>query len=889
MIIFLVIINLTHVLAQQLVDKSCQSGLREDNTNYIYCARQNLFQIPRFFSSSSLTNIVYDELVLSDNLIEQIRNDSFSLSFKVRKLYLDNNPLRYIHSKAFDHLRNYLEELYLEFKKSTNEMEYDESGETGELSDTGDTSLFEASIFQKCFNLKVLSLKSYKISQFKGNMFVKMNKLETLQISNNRIKQLDDAAFVGLEQSLTSLNLDSNYLEWIPSRALERLRRLKRLSLSQNRVRLLHSNAFFYLNNLISLDLSYNYLNKFDENAFNGPVQNSLRLLQLQNNELKWAHFIHILYNLHVLQELNLDFNKLGLSKLNQANKQDDEENLLAMNQNSSFIYLQLNALSLQGNGLTDENLNMFYNSHDYDILLLKQNESSTSFSSQLKQTFNQNNRKQFKYVNLNKLNLARNKLTAIENDFFMRTNMTNLKHLSLEKNPLNENANEIRFYGLEKSLNVLNLNQVGFNLFSLESLNNLENLENLKLNANSKKSISKKQTQTNNGSAKTKLSNLRSLELQNNNLNELPDYLCDLKSLNDLDLSSNSLTSLNLNCLLFKQDLSVNLKQLNLNNNPLKCDCNLRKLKIWLMRNYDKELLDLIRWQCSDPNDLNGRYFANLELNELNCPLTTLVTKTTKTTTQFASPTTTSTPISTTLISSTTLIPTLTTARSSKASLITNNITANKFIILNAKKEMSPVFELDNFSLLLVAIAFGLLFVCLLILIMFYMTCIRCNSNRDIDKYEHNRFCSPTSSINSSSTNTVKFKSNNNDSFSRNSQLTLLSSEILLKVNKPPIITDNECYSYNYYEKNDEYSSFKYQPKNQQQQQLQQQSSEIENHIYHEINTPVKYLAPSFTNLANIQNAYESPYFVYPYEFNSRSNSSSNSSNKYLTNGLIV
>lgn len=72
----------------------CQSGLREDNTNYIYCARQNLIKVPVFFPSSTgkeskanqsslIKNVIYDELVLSDNFIASIDEKSFSNYLKV--------------------------------------------------------------------------------------------------------------------------------------------------------------------------------------------------------------------------------------------------------------------------------------------------------------------------------------------------------------------------------------------------------------------------------------------------------------------------------------------------------------------------------------------------------------------------------------------------------------------------------------------------------------------------------------------------------------------------------------------------------------------------------------------------------------------------------------
>jgi len=143
------------------------------------------------------------------------------------------------------------------------------------------------------------------------------------------------------------------------------------------------------------------------------------------------------------------------------------------------------------------------------------------------------------------------------------------------------------------------------------------------------------------------RLPSLTALELQNNNLKQLPVFVCNLKSLVSLDLSSNSLSTIDLGCFetVRNQQKTMRLSQLNLNNNPLKCDCKLRDLKIWMLSTYDKDLLDLIMWECSD---LNERRFVEVGLHEMTCQEPTVPQVTTST---ISSSTSTTTPDTTTTV----------------------------------------------------------------------------------------------------------------------------------------------------------------------------------------------------------------------------------------------
>lgn len=748
----------------------CQSGLREDNTNYIYCARQNLKKIPNFFANSNsahssssnsiIKNVIYDELVLSDNLIDLIEKNSFTNNLKVKKLYLDQNPILHIDENAFDYVRNYLEEVYFDKKaaitsaQNTEKKFYDyffedeiETSETPKQKVTDDLEIFEKSVLRKCFNLRLLSIKSYQIAELNEYLFIKLNKIEKLELVHLNLRKIDRKAFVGLESSLVELNLDSNWLELVPSLAIEGLKRLKKLTLSQNRIKTLQSNAFFKVSSsLNTLDLSYNYLSYVDDSAFNGPIQNNLKILQIQNNELKWSHFVQLLFNLHQLQELNIDFNKLSVRSDTMKNQEEIE--------NYSNVHLNLVSLSMQGNGLTD--ISWFTDFYDYDYLL------TTLPNNYLA---SQQNRKKFKYEKLSKLNLARNKIKSIPDVFFSNLNMSQLKILVFDRNTFDTSLFSSKsFVGLERSLETMSLNNVGFVLWSsnlLDSLNVLENLKILKLNGNGvgknvavpEKSLS--------------LKRLTSIELQNNNLVEMPNFFCELENLVDLDLSTNRIKKLNSNCQLFKLNpKQTKLKHLNLNNNPLECDCELRELKMWLMNNYEKDLLDLIKWQCSKPFHLSGKQLTSVNLADLLCEKVEDLIKIDSSIVLVQNDELKSTQeLSTTFSMVTKMITTQPTT--------TVNPIIDQLDIINEERAIksTQIYSLNDDSKnilnwLVMAVGLGILIVMLLILIALYLFCARNRSelaktsyvndflNKIDDKYENRRFFSesPLFSLSNSS-----------------------------------------------------------------------------------------------------------------------------------------
>jgi Leucine-rich repeat (LRR) protein len=722
----LVIINTSQYV---LSEEACQSGLREDNTNYIYCARQNLTKIPNFYSNNNngiVSNLIYDELVLSDNFIQKI--DPLSL-IKAKKIYLDLNPIQEIYPRSFEHVKNYLEEIYFDKKAiatgtqdvvNIQSLSYDYDQLDSHASNNDESRIFESALFQKCSNLRLLSIKNYNFFTLKKLLFSKLSRLEILIMNNNRLRTIDAHTFLGgVDSSLIELNLASNMLEQVPSDAIAVFRKLKRLNLAQNRIKLLHPNSFFNLKSpLLSLDLSYNFIRDIDLSAFNGQIQNNLKSLSIQNNELNWPNFIYLLFNLYQLNELNVDFNKLS-SAYSSNGKNEGSKSILNSGQ---FINLKLTHLSMQGNGLSEENLKLFTYSYSYNPLM-------SSLNSNFKL-------KKFKYPSLLKLNLARNKLKQIPEEFFTLLNMTQLKDLILDRNPLSFSGLKQQFNGLENCLSNLqmnNLNPAGFinkhNMFT--AINKLLKLEKLAINnINNYEDILAGEI----NEPELRLPYLKSLEMSNNNLESVPNFLCQINQLSNLDLSSNFIQSVDKLRCLFKPN--SNLKQLNLNNNPLNCDCRMRDLKQWLLKNNDLyDLLEFIKWKCVEPAELADQLLTNVDINDLKCqqdvPLIVeystsdvflfkiLDTKTIKTTTivktsSSSSPNSTTTTTTTTRKIPPTFIKTFSTPTLNRTKLHARFYTNNQKVV-----------DLNYYSLI-IGISLGISTICLVILIFFYITCLR-------------------------------------------------------------------------------------------------------------------------------------------------------------------
>lgn len=614
----------------------CQTGIREDNSNYIYCARQNLTDIPKLTatsSSSSSSSIIYDEFVLTENQIKHLTQNSFDKNFKVRKLYLDMNPIELIESNAFDNVKNYLEELYIERSNnpltshSIDTLEAQFSSIANDINYNDDKNLFVNSIFLKCINLRILSIKNYKIRKLNEFEFEKLNRLRRLEIINSNLEQINSNAFKGLEETLIEIDFKMNNLNYVPIEAFKSLKQLKSINLAQNKIFSLNINIFFQIEsiNFQAFDLAYNRIKSIDIKNVERVIASgnaSVKYLNLKNNELKFNDFMSIIQNLANLNELNVDFNKLNEEDNSAGNSVDSIDDYTYEFDKSATNIDQIQHENLKQLSLTGNNLY-----ENFFIKLLN---------------------RRVKLNNLENLNLARNKLTKIPDNFFLSLNLINLKQLILDHN-YNLNINQFNnktFNGLQDCLELLSLNQLNkldFDYFiNFLNISRLNSLKYLKLTGIKELKSSNEDYEINNYSRISR--SLLTLDLQNSKLKQLPKFICSLRNLNELDISNNKIKTIESQCF----NRLNKLKRLNLNNNPLVCDCKLAYLKLWLDNLYlnkkqqltnsnskndvdiksannninDDDLFELLfKWTCNEPVNLKNKLFINLDLkNELVC-----------------------------------------------------------------------------------------------------------------------------------------------------------------------------------------------------------------------------------------------------------------------------
>lgn len=451
-----------------------------------------------------------------------------------------------------------------------------------------------------------------------------------MNLAGNRISSIDSRAFVELANYLEELiiEFDSTTIQEIPHAIKSNLINLRVLKLINLNLTILRNQTFIKYRKLEELSIIKSNMKTIESNAFASLI--NLRSLHLDQNQLTdriWFDLTRYLTNLEILTLSQNSFNSLkenfqlkSLKILDLSSNGIEliEKNFFEKFEHLEKLYLQNNELnSLQLTFLNFlkylKELNLDFNRLTFLPENLFHLNSKLTYLSLQGNDLNYLTNKSFRGLkNLNYLNLARNRLQFQFNQYPFE-DLNALEILNLDRNS-QLNLTKMTFQGLDKSL--LELSVQNCNLSSIDSNENpfhrFENLQRLKLSSNNLQTLPM-------NFIPNARNSLLSIDLQRNFFRTIPNLFgseMNSSKLNDFDLSSNQICTLNQHQLYkYKQ-----LKTIGLTGNPLHCDCHLRWLKQWLIKNYDYDLIKFLQWTCASPKKLFGKQLTMIDEQEMIC-----------------------------------------------------------------------------------------------------------------------------------------------------------------------------------------------------------------------------------------------------------------------------
>lgn len=430
-----------------------------------------------------------------------------------------------------------------------------------------------------------------------------------------------------------------NYAQTTQFSGLDYLGRLEIVDLANNRIGLIDSDEVSKNSILVSLNVSHNIIAELKDSAvtraFNHIGTTKFTLPETSEDLKVFRKLdkinVHEFILSHNLLTILKNFTFLRWHKLT---KLDLSYNSIQLIESDSFFGLnKLESLNLRGNRLTQ-----------IPTTTLIATSKSLSFSSI---TYPQDPRP----IPLKHLDLSENQLLSLGSNAF--NPLERLQELYLES-CLISFIDDRAFNGLH-TLNTLSLDNNHLREIPTSSFSYLAMLRTLKLSANNISNVPQdsftdlihlEELQLNNESldyidhrAFNGLGGLRRLEVANNQkLTRIePGTFSGLPRLSYLSLRANALSSVS-------NDFHGSMQVLDLRNNPLYCDCDLKWLTKWLRQlnettnnldaankrtletsNHDEPLsahlaIELVSLTCSGPPALEAKLVAELPNNPLEC-----------------------------------------------------------------------------------------------------------------------------------------------------------------------------------------------------------------------------------------------------------------------------
>ncbi|KAM9321649.1 SLIT and NTRK-like protein 6 [Gastrophryne carolinensis] len=474
-------------------------------------------------------------------------------------------------------------------------------------------------------NLVSLHLGFNNIVEIVPGAFNGLYMLKKLHINHNSLETLKESTFLGLE-SLEFLQADNNFITTIEANTFSKLNRLKVLILNDNAIDILPANIFRFVP-LTHLDLRGNQLQTL---SYVGVLEHIGRIIELQLEDNKWV------CNCELLQLKTWLENMPQQSSIGDVvcyNPPDLKGALLRKLRKEAFcittpsseleepsVPLSLLGTSSLSDGRIPTMLTTLKKIPTKETIVLPKTStlspgtycpvpchcSSSNLSGTLIHCQERNieslSDMEPPPINPRKLILAGNNIHRIYKSDFTEYGTLQMLHLGNNKIEIIE---ELSFQNLTK------LQKMYLNGNHLRSLNpfifkGLVTTEYLYLEYNAITEIMP--------GTFSVMPKLKALYLNNNLLKTLPDHVFSGITLTKLNLKSNHLSKIPVDTVL--EDLIL-LNQLEIQDNPWECTCNLLGFKNWI-QNHKTLLVSEI--YCQSPKELAKTELKSLDKEDL-CP----------------------------------------------------------------------------------------------------------------------------------------------------------------------------------------------------------------------------------------------------------------------------